>query len=108
MNLGDFFKNLKLDYWYKVVLVLGALIIIGSLVIELKGITNQQGLLLGGALFCLGLGEWSNHTAEIYERPPNVYIAVRVFSVTRWRPTLIGSLLDLSGIYLGVKFIQSF
>lgn len=104
----DFLKDLKLDDYYKVLIVIGAVVFFGSLVIELKGINNQQGLLLGGALISIGLGEWRNHRTEYKYKPPNAYSGgTMYFEVKYWFPSLIGIILDGLGGYLIYLFVKS-
>jgi len=108
MNL-DSLKNLVLDAYYKVLIVVGFVIFAVSLVIDLKGITNQQGLLLGGALFLLGLGEWNNIRTIPAIKHANAYTgSATLFEVIIWRPTFLGLVFDILGIILGIQFIKSF
>lgn len=54
-------EALKIDFWYKAVLVLSAVLLIISLTVPLQGAENTTVIQfsLGGVL--IGLGEWINH-----------------------------------------------
>ena len=90
MNTGNPLSNLKLDKWYKVMIVGGFFLIIISLFIEVKGITNIQLLLIAGGFFFIGIGEWINHSLAIESKPPNAYTgpAARI-SYLVWKPKLL-------------------
>ncbi len=110
MNLPDFLKNFKIDIWYKFLIAFGGVLFLISLVIELKGITNSQGLLLGGALLSIGLGWWMNQGKKIEIHAPNAYFGGRALQTEEdyWRPTLTGWLFLLLGAGLLILFIVSF
>jgi hypothetical protein len=64
-------SNLKIDYWYKAVLVVSIPLLILSLTVELKGAENTTVLLFSlGALF-IGMGEWINHPVQQQILPPS-------------------------------------
>lgn len=109
MNPPDFLKNLALDVWYKVFIVVGAVLFIVSLIVDLKGITNNQAQLLAGGLFFLGIGEWINHSKTQDILPPNVYTGGRALLITtsKWKPKIIGVLFDIIGIFLLYSAINS-
>lgn len=73
MNFGDLFKDLKLDSWYKVMMVLGAAGFVIALTGEVKVITNNQLALLSGGMFLFGLGIWKGEYQETGFVPPNIY-----------------------------------
>ena len=63
-------KNLKIDYWYKALLVAGVASLFLSLTVELKEIGNNIVQLISlGAIF-IGLGEWINHPLQTRILPP--------------------------------------
>lgn len=108
MNMGDFFKELKLDAWYKVLMVVGAVLFVVALTVDVKVMTNSQLALLSGGFFFIGLGIWKGIMTEVGVLPPNVYRG-GAWKVEHefWRPELGGCLLDIVGIVLVVLFLAS-
>lgn len=53
--------GLKIDYWYKAVLVICSALLVVCLTIPLQGVSNATAsiICIGGLL--IGLGEWINH-----------------------------------------------
>ena len=108
MSLVDFFKNLVLDTWYKALVYFGGVVLILSLFVEVKGISNTQLQLLSAGIFMFGLGEWKNHKFIPQIKPPNAYTGPALFmNVPDWEPDLLGIILDLSGFVLLVLGIRS-
>jgi len=108
MSLVDFFKNLVLDTWYKALVYFGGVVLILSLFVEAKGISNSQLQLLSAGVFLLGLGEWKNHKFIPQIKPANAYTGPALYmNVPVWKPDVLGILLDLSGIGLLVLGIRS-
>ena len=68
--MDNFLSGLKLDYWCKVFVLLGAIGIIASATIDLHGIRNEHALLLSLGIFLIGTGEWINHPFQTYLVPP--------------------------------------
>jgi len=95
-------NNLKIDYWYKALLVLSAVILIAALTMKMEGVSNSiiQLLSLGG-LF-IGIGEWINHPLQTRIIPPNAYYAPGGAKLTSYnrRASLLGSLFDLLGFVI--------
>lgn len=54
-------QGLKVDYWYKAVLVIATVLLLVSLTVPLQEVSNSivAGICIGGIL--IGLGEWINH-----------------------------------------------
>jgi len=103
MSLGDFFKSLAIDTWYKALVYIGGIVLVLSFFIEVKGISNSQLQLISGGVFILGLGEWKNHKFLPMIKPPNAYTGPAMFmNVPVWKPDPVGLLLDLAGIALVV------
>jgi hypothetical protein len=108
MNPGDFLKNLSLETWYKVFIVVGAALFAVGLFVEVHGITNAQLELFSAGLFFLGIGEWKNHKRESYIKPPNAYTGpAALIEYTVRKPDLLGLLFDLIGIVLIIAGIIS-
>jgi hypothetical protein len=87
-------NTLKIDYWYKAVLVLSAVLLVLSLTVPFQGVSNSVAsiLSLGGVSF--GLGEWVNHPLQERVGPG--------FKITGYprRNTLFGNLLVVVGLGL--------
>lgn len=64
---------LKAEYWYHVFVLLGSAGVLVSLMIETKGITNSQALLLSLGVLFIGLGEWINHPLQTGLMRSSVY-----------------------------------
>ena len=64
-------QNLKVDYWYKAVLVVGAVSLVLSLTVELKGVENSVALLFSLSAIFIGIGEWLNHPLKTIIYPPS-------------------------------------
>ena len=64
-------QNLKIDYWYKAVLVVGAVALVLSLTVELKGASNSTVLLFSLSAVFIGIGEWINHPLQTVIYPPS-------------------------------------
>jgi hypothetical protein len=57
-------ESLKLDYWYKAVLVISTVLLVISLTVPLQGVSNSTiALICLGGIF-IGLGEWVNHPLQ--------------------------------------------
>ncbi|WP_132703599.1 hypothetical protein [Reinekea marinisedimentorum] len=57
-------QALKIDYWYKAVLVICTALLIICLTVPLQGVSNPiASLICIGGIF-IGLGEWINHPLQ--------------------------------------------
>ncbi|WP_141229392.1 hypothetical protein [Cellvibrio mixtus] len=54
-------QGLKIDYWYKAVLVISTALLIISLTVPLQGVSNSVVALICVGSILIGLGEWINH-----------------------------------------------
>ncbi len=101
MGFSDIFQNLKIDTWYKVFVYLGGVVLVISLFVEVKGITNTQLQLLSAGCFFIGIGEWKNHKVEVWTKPPNVYTGpAALIQVPIRKADMIGIILDVVGLVL--------
>lgn len=108
MNVSDILKGLLIDSWYKALMSIGGIALVGSFFFEVQGITNRQLQMIAAGLFFLGLGEWKNHKEESYIKPPNVYTGpTALITVTSWKPDVIGLFFDLLGIILLISGVWS-
>lgn len=104
--MENILKNLIVDMWYKALLLFGAIISGYALTFETKGISNQQALLLGMAMFCLGLGEWKNHKIAVKFKPANMYTGpAGIMQYPIRKADGVGLILDMIGIVLIIIFI---
>lgn len=104
MDLLDLLKVLSLDTWYKVVMWLGAGVLVASLFFQVHGdVTNAELQTLSLGIFLLGLGEWKNHKSESWIKPPNAYTgpAALMSSVVR-SSNLVGVILQIAGASLTI------
>lgn len=63
-------QNLKIDYWYKAVMVISAVTLVLSLTLELKGVENATVQVFSIAALLIGMGEWINHPLQTKIHPP--------------------------------------
>ncbi len=91
-----FLKKFVLDVWYKVFMVLGAVLFAVSLIFEIKGISDIAQSLAGGFFF-LGMGEWINHK----DLPPVFELGTFTLFITKtsWKPKILGLVFDIFGIF---------
>lgn len=91
-------SKLKIDYWYKAVLVTSTCVLIVSLTVELKGVENSAVQLISLGCVFWGLGEWINHPYQekigigfkISGHPRNGSGAGYAFDLFGWILILIG------------------
>lgn len=105
MNLGDIFKEFKLDTWYKVLMVVGIVGFVTALTVDVKAITNSQLALLSGGMFLLGLGVWKGQRFDTHILQPNIHFGGNAIQVTqaRYEPEFVScSFLIIGLIVLGV------
>ena len=96
-------SNLKIDYWYKAVVVLSALLLVLSLTVELKGIENALAQLLFLGVLLIGIGEWINHPLQTQIVPRDAYYAPGGAILTSYKRN--ASLLGICFDILGFSFI---
>lgn len=101
MGIGDFLKGLIIDRWYKVFVYLGALGLILSLFVDVKGVTNQELLILSLGFFFIGIGVWKNEKQESFIKSPNAYTGPAAFiQYTIRRPDFVGVFFEVVGALL--------
>lgn len=57
--------NLKIDYWYKMLPVIGGLTLVLSLTTEMLVANNVTVSLLSLSAIFIGIGEWINHPLQV-------------------------------------------
>lgn len=71
LGMSNPLHNLKIDYWYKAALVVGAVVLITALTVELKGVENSIVQLIALGTILVGIGEWINHPLQTQIVPPS-------------------------------------
>lgn len=97
MDVSNVFKNLTLDYWYKMLIPLSLVLFVLSITVDLLVISNASLLLLSLGLFLVGIGEWINHP---HQEAVNLRLDMKI-TLHRWKPKAWGIVLDLAGATLG-------
>jgi len=64
-------QNLKIDYWYKAILVIATATLLLALTVELKSVENSVVQLFSIAAILIGCGEWVNHPLKTVIYPPS-------------------------------------
>jgi len=104
MNIPDALEVLKSEKIHTVLIGVGALIFVLSLTTDVKVLTNLQGLLLGSALFFMGIGEMTFNGSTYVEK---TYLTKTVLiPVDTWKLSIHGVALFLLGIVLAVLFLN--
>lgn len=85
-------NNLKIEGWYHVFVILGAIFLGLSLTVEMKYIDNTTVQLLSLSSIFIGLGEWCNHPFNEIDRE------------LRWS----GIILDLIGVLIFLTWAWEF
>jgi len=67
--LGNFLKNLTLDYWYKMLIPICVGLFVLSLTVPLQVIPNGALMLISIGGFLIGTGEWINHPYQEWVHP---------------------------------------
>lgn len=57
-------SSLKIDYWYKILPVIGSITLILGLTVEIKGVSNILVQLVSIGVILIGIGEWINHPLQ--------------------------------------------
>lgn len=65
-------SGLKIDYWYKALIAIGAFLFVLSLSIKLEAVSNGHMALLSSGLVLFGMGEWINHPLQTRIIPPSL------------------------------------
>lgn len=95
-------ENAKLDAWYKLVALTGALAVVAAI-----SAGAAAGILIGLGLLGIGCGEWTSRITERRPTPGGYGIPVGTAKITTrvWRPQGIaldvcGAVLLFAGLYL--------
>lgn len=94
-------SSLKIDYWYKLLPVIGTITMIIGLTLDVKGVTNIFVLLVSLGVILIGIGEWINHPLQTKVGP--TYKIVSYNRLNTWA----GNCWDLVGLsVIGYAFAQ--
>jgi len=86
-------NKLKLDIWYKVLLPIGAIILLFAVVTS-----NKELMLLGFGLLLIGMGEWKNHKVLSQHIDASAFNSEQWIHSTIRKPDALGILLDVLGV----------
>ncbi|EPE4838962.1 hypothetical protein ACSIZT_004402 [Yersinia enterocolitica] len=90
--ITNLFTNMKIDYWYKALIVIGATLFILNGSGWLERYPMIPTAFISGGIFFIGLGEWVNHPVQIR------FISSVHFAKSHPRRfTTIGTILDIVG-----------
>ena len=107
MDMGNILGNLKLDIWYKVLIVVGSICLAISFFVELppNGLNNGQLQSISVGVILIGLGFWKCRGEEQAIQPPNAYYGGQALLLTRTYHEfdIFGFLMILGGIFLIVN-----
>lgn len=100
----DLFKGLKLDAWYKLVGVLGIVLILLSLTISVQVASNSLISIFGSGMFIYGLGRWKNNkTTTAFTRTHKVTHTGRKPDIWGWLMEAVGLLVLFYGLWVVVE-----
>ena len=85
-------SGLKLDYWYKLLPLLGTITLIIGLTVDVKGIANSFVQLVSLGVIFVGIGEWINHPLQVKIAP-----GFKITSYNR-KNTFAGNVWNLFGV----------
>lgn len=101
-------SKLVLDYWYKVLMVVGIVVFILSGTGLLKAFPTVPTSLIFLGIFWVGLGEWVNHPLKTSLQPRNISFPGGVLTGHPRNPKIIGVTFDFIGgaliIFGGYKY----
>lgn len=106
--MSDLLKNLKIDSWYMVFIIVGAVGFISSLTVPILAISNKQAMVLTSGILMIGLGEWKNHKYLTGIKPPNVYTGgTAIITQKIRRPDILGNFMVMIGLlFLVIAFLD--
>ena len=91
-------EKLVIDAWYKATLALSSLLLILSLVVEIRVVGNQALAAFSLGTVLLSIGEWINHPLQVKTWKPvaNEGMIYKLISTNR-APSRLGTLFNLLG-----------
>jgi len=92
--LETLLKNLSLDSWYKMLILLSVILLITSLTVPIQVLPNGALALMAIGGFLIGMGEWINHPYREYVDP---YLRYKVSGHPR-SPCVGGVVADILGV----------
>lgn len=101
-------SKLTLDYWYKVMMVVGVVVFLLTGAGQLKAFPIVPTSLVSLGMFFIGVGEWINHPIQTAIIPPAIGRPVGVITGHPRNTKFCGIAFDIFGIVLicfgGYKF----
>lgn len=93
-------SKLALDYWYKVLMVVGIVVFffVGAGLLKVFPVVPTATISLG--VFFLGLGEWINHPLQTMLRAPDAFFPGSVIKGYPRNASVLGYVFDIFGLGL--------
>ncbi len=108
MSEANFLSGLKVDVWYKVLIVVGAALAILATVYPTQVMTNKELFIFGCGLFSIGVGEWKNHKWRGWFRDASAFHGASFIQAEVRKPDPVGNLLLIVGIIATMISILDF
>lgn len=94
-------STMVIDYWYKILPVIGTITLIASLTVDMKVADNPTVMFVSIGVIFIGIGEWINHplrTGIIPGAQITTYNRINTFWGNIW--DLIGAVIIVAAILL--------
>ncbi len=99
-NMNNPLAKLALDAWYKVLIAVGAFVILLNGAGLLGNYPVRETFIISLGCIVFGVAEWMNHPMHEEEIPARYGMPPLERIHTGWTPCLVGVLLDIAGIAL--------
>ncbi|MCT2385136.1 hypothetical protein [Erwinia pyrifoliae] len=93
-------SRLALDAWYKVIIVIGAFVVLLNGAGLLPSYPTRETFMIGLGCVIWGVAEWMNHPLNETAYPRTANMPAHKFVDYSWSPGPIGILLDVIGLGL--------
>jgi hypothetical protein len=95
----NFLDNFKIDNWYKLLLYIGLVGMMGTIFFPLSGFEKSSIIPLFLGCIFIGFGEWKRERYSQYIKPPNLYDGPTALITQKFQSKdPIGITLDIVGI----------
>ncbi|MDX8386123.1 MAG: hypothetical protein R8M11_06360 [Gallionella sp.] len=101
-------SKLALDYWYKVMMVVGFVIFVLAGMGVLKSFPTAPTALISLGIFWIGVGEWINHPLQTTLMPASARLPGGIVTAHPRSSAIIGVLFDILGFGLIIFGVYKF